>query len=105
MNIFKAPLHIQILVALIVGAVIGIVMNPGTTQFSDPNSEFTLQAQDGKILIVEEERSAKGELVPVVPPISVIPEQYEKRFDFLPPASDVQAGDVTVKVTERRFRL
>lgn len=105
MNIFKAPLHIQILVALIVGAVIGIVMNPGTTQFSDPNSEFPLQIQDGKILIVEKERSAKGGLVPVVPPVSVAPEQYEKRFDYLPPAADVRAGNVTVKVTERRFRL
>ena len=106
MNLIKAPLHIQIFFALVVGAIIGLVFNPGETAL-EQDLTFSLKFDQGQIVIAETENNSEGVLNAVVPEVRASPEEFEKRYPNLPAYSSWKDAKTppTVEVTNRHYRL
>ena len=58
MKIFSLPLHVQILIALIVGTLVGTLINPGDVALDAPAQVFVTPETDGRVRV--DERDATG---------------------------------------------
>ncbi|MEZ6123806.1 MAG: dicarboxylate/amino acid:cation symporter [Planctomycetaceae bacterium] len=97
----RLPLHLQILMAMIIGSVIGIVVNPGDVEVSD--DIIAVVAIDGDAVVLTE--TTAGEDAQTV---------YSKRFSSRKSFADVfpglaarlpSSGELKVDVSETRARL
>jgi len=102
MNLFKAPLHIQILVALIVGVVLGIAFNPGETELPE-DFRFSLNRDAGKIILDERPEENSPALVPIN---RLTDAEYKRRFPSLPAPEEWEAGaPPEIEVANRKLRI
>jgi proton glutamate symport protein len=107
MNLWKAPLHVQILIALIFGVVLGAIFNPGELTL---DQEFTFplavetDAETGEQRILIAER-ADPNGPSVVPPLRLTPEEYGRRFPKLPAFADWGETPPLVTVSGRSLRI
>ena len=102
MNLLKAPLHIQILVALIVGVVLGIAFNPGDQPLPEDFS-FSLSRSDNNLVL---EERPNQDATPFVPSKTLTIDEYERRFPSLPPVEDWDGDNSPpIEVTNRKLRI
>ncbi len=103
MKFLKAPLHIQILVLLAVGVVLGLLFNPGDISLTE-DFEFPLEYREGKI-VVDERNPAQSQSY--VPMLELKPEEFAYRFSGLADlGKKVESGvPVSLHVQNRRLRL
>jgi len=106
MNPLKAPLHIQILVALIAGAIIGVLVNPGDVEFPEP-TRVEIEQFEGHIHVTELAKSGIGQERPVFPTLHLTPDQFVRRYPFIevPEGGNLQGIDQSIAVTDQRFRV
>ena len=54
MNLLKLPLHIQILIALVIGTAVGTTVNPGDFQLKEQGTVEVKKAEDGQEMVLTE---------------------------------------------------
>ncbi|MCA8988073.1 MAG: dicarboxylate/amino acid:cation symporter [Planctomycetaceae bacterium] len=99
MSLHKSPLHIQILIALIAGALIGIVMNPGSKNLEGAGI-LTIDQQDDQIVLTETQGRVDQE-IQLIPVQKLSPEQFATRF----PQISLDKLPLTLDVKDRNVRL
>jgi proton glutamate symport protein len=103
MNVFKrTPLHHQIFLALVVGAVVGLLVNPRETLLDD--GEVTIfQNAEGKITLSEMSPGAVGIFTDILPDEDALKKRYPRA------AQEYLEGDplrfFALPVTERRLHF
>ncbi|MEX0703841.1 MAG: dicarboxylate/amino acid:cation symporter [Planctomycetales bacterium] len=91
----KPPLHVQILIAMLLGTVIGILVNPGETRLDDARGRVA--PADGGVAIVEEAADD------MVMPLDVFQERYPELAKRA--LQDGRVEPVEIDVTHRRAHL
>lgn len=106
MNLLNAPLHVQIFFALVLGAGVGLMFNPGE-KVLEKNISFSLKYDQGQVIISESEKDGQGKTVAIVPEVRVSPEEFENRYPNLPAFDSWKDDQIppSIEVTNRRFRL
>ncbi|MEX0718307.1 MAG: dicarboxylate/amino acid:cation symporter [Planctomycetaceae bacterium] len=91
----KPALHIQILIALVLGTIIGILVNPGEAPLDDARGR--IEPRNGEVAIVEE---AAGEMVMSV-------ELFRERYETLAERAirDGRVEPTEIAITRRRAHL
>lgn len=102
MKFWKQPLHRQILVALVLGVLIGVTFNPGEQRLEEDFS-FPLSIKNDKVLVDERQ---PGQAQAYVPARQLTFDEFRRRFPELPPPEewDPQAPP-EVQVSNRRLRI
>jgi Na+/H+-dicarboxylate symporter len=96
----KLALHYQILIAMVLGAAIGVLVNPGDVQLGD--AEVTIAKVGGKIAV--QTIVGESEKLEVFASEAALAAQYPE-FARLTESRDHDDGPLTIKVTGRHVHL
>ncbi|MCA9072639.1 MAG: cation:dicarboxylase symporter family transporter, partial [Planctomycetaceae bacterium] len=101
MFLLRMPLHYQILLAMIVGSIIGLVVNPGDIPLEDTTAEI-LSLDAGGVRIQEIEPDDQTGWTATYPSPDVFQERYQNLgTDILPIGTETK----TIEVTHRRVHI
>ncbi len=99
--LLRMPLHYQILIAMVLGSVIGLAVNPGDAPLED--SQVTLEPNDkGQVVLTETEPGNKPGIQETFPNLEQFKQRYKKAAGAL--VSD-PFSKKTVEITNRRVHI